>query len=226
MQKVIVVGNGKLADAIRDGLPGLKDFAVERWENAPRYDGASAVVVHVGSGRQIDEVIAYCASRKVPLIQGATGIEFHYRDSYRFPLVNAPNFNILMIKFMHMLKKQGSIFKGYRISVEESHQASKKTTPGTAFEIAGALGVSPAEIASVREEKTQSNRYGIPAEHLKRHAVHQVTISDGGDAKIFMRTEVFGLEPYVRGLAEIIGCAIKLENRVYDVFDLIESGIL
>ena len=111
-----------------------------------------------------------------------------------FPLVIAPNFSMLLIKFMHMLQEYGRHFQGYDIAILESHQAAKMTTAGTAVEMARSLGLSDKDV-SVRDASVQQHelRAIYPAEFLEQHAVHLIKITDGSSVLTF-RTEVMGLD--------------------------------
>ena len=65
------------------------------------------------------------------LIELATGSALRSRAP-ACPVVLCPNTNILMLKFMAMLHRGGSLFAGSRITVTESHQAGKTSAAGTA----------------------------------------------------------------------------------------------
>ncbi len=222
---VILIGSGKLAESMHRGLPeNLPGYSIDTWENRSIYSPDQMVVVHIGSGRQITDAEAFCKKHKVPMIQASTGItaENHNHD---FTYIDAPNLNILMLKFMFMLKESGHLYKNYRISVTESHQESKKTVPGTAMEMAGALGVDSTEIRSIRDHEIQKEIYGIPEESLSLHAFHEITIEEG-DTAINFRTLVNGHESYITGIAAVISCLPELQNRYYHILELVELKML
>ena len=222
---VLIAGHGKLAINMINGLPEyLHHYQIDFWENFDRYEKDKLLIVHFGSGRELPGIIEFCKNTKSPLIQGATGM-IQEKENYDFTFIDAPNLNILMLKFMYMLKKCGQLYTNYRVSLIESHQQSKKSTPGTAIEIAGSLGVDSSEIKSIRNPADQENIYGIPGEYLDLHAFHEICIEDEGTL-INLRTLVKGHESYIHGLSEIIKITDKLQNRYYHVIELIELDLI
>ena len=222
---VLIAGNGKLAKSITDGLSKyISNCKMDSWENNELYPPDNKVIVHIGSGRQFDDVINFCEKTKTPLIQGSTEVHSNHSDA-KFTFIDAPNFNLLMLKFMCMLKDNGAFFKDYNISIVESHQKSKVTLPGTAVEFAQYLGINPSEIKSIRDSEVQESVYGISKEHLALHAMHEINIGDK-DTIINLKTLVNGHESYVRGLAAILGSLNNLEQKYYHILDLINMKLI
>lgn len=116
---ILIVGSGKLASELLVGLSLPASISVRGWSSAIVVQGR-AVVVHAGSGRELDDVVAYCRNTNSVLVELATGSKIE-AASPNFPVVLCPNTNILMLKFMNMLEKCGSLFDGYRIGLTESH---------------------------------------------------------------------------------------------------------
>lgn len=222
MMQVLIVGSGKLATELLD-RPSLGSLKVRRWSDASATKGRS-IVVHAGSGRELDKVIAHCRETNSPLVELATGSQLDIA-SPAFPVVLCPNTNILMLKFMNMLARSGKLFAGYHIEVAESHQAGKRSAPGTAIAIARSLGLSADDVISVRDPEVQSAAWRIPAEHLGRHAAHAVLIEDGA-CRISLETRVFGASPYADGVARIVSAVAsrRLDNRVYPIDEFVEHG--
>jgi 4-hydroxy-tetrahydrodipicolinate reductase len=220
---VIVVGSGKLAQELLGSLRGGGSDKVLAWADVAMAEGRS-VVVHAGSGRELDEVIAYCQKTGSPLVELATGSALARRE-LGFPVVLCANTNILMLKFMAMLARSGQQFKDYDIKLIESHQAAKSSTPGTAVALAQTLGLGSDAIVSVRDPQEQRESLGVPPEHLARHAFHRIVIEDR-HTSITLETRVFGPAPYAEGLTRIISAigANPLENRRYDVIEFVERG--
>jgi 4-hydroxy-tetrahydrodipicolinate reductase len=223
--QVIVAGTGKLATELLNapqvggGSPPMPWS--ERGEAAGR-----CIVVHAGSGRALDAIAAFCQATRSPLIELATGsgIEAIAPD---FPVVLCANTNILMLKFMGMLERSGHLFQGHPITLVESHQAPKASVPGTAVQLAHALGLETHDIRSVRDPLVQRNELHIPAAHLARHAFHRITIQDGG-CSLTLESQVVGDAPYADGVARIVAAvqAHRLENRLYPVMELVHKGWL
>ncbi|OHD14439.1 MAG: hypothetical protein A2Y41_03050 [Spirochaetes bacterium GWB1_36_13] len=222
---LILVGQGKLANSIKKGLPDyLNDYQIDDWENIYQYPIENLIIVHIGSGRQLSEAVEFCSKNKVPLIQGSTGMNIERQD-YNFTFIDAPNLSVLMLKFMHMIKEYGALFQDYQISITESHQDTKKSLPGTAIEIANALNVNPKEIKSIRNQDEQLNTYSIPKESLSLHAFHEISILDQGTTLHF-KTLVEGHDSYVKGLSKIIQSLDGLEDKYYHILDLIEKKLI
>lgn len=221
--QVLIVGSGKLATELVNELSLDTQLMVRRWSDSSTAAGSS-VVVHAGSGRELDDVIAYCQETNSALIELATGSKLEIA-SPTFPVVLCPNTNILMLKFMNMLASGGKLFKGYHIEVTESHQAEKQSAPGTAIAIAQSLGLSANDVVSVRDTEKQLTTLSIPAEHLGRHAVHAILIEDSV-CRISLETRVYGASPYADGVAKIVSAVAsrRLENRVYAIDEFVEHG--
>lgn len=221
--QVLIVGSGKLATELVNELSLDAPLMVRRWSDSSTAPDSS-VVVHAGSSRELDDVIAYCQETNSVLIELATGSKLEIA-SPKFPVVLCPNTNILMLKFMNMLASGGKLFKGYHIEVTESHQAEKRSAPGTAIAIAQSLGLCANDVVSVRDTEKQLTTLSIPAEHLGRHAVHAIRIEDAV-CRISLETRVYGASPYADGVAKIVSAVTsrQLQNRVYAIDEFIEHG--
>ncbi|KRD26971.1 dihydrodipicolinate reductase [Acidovorax sp. Root267] len=223
--QVIVVGSGKLARELLGALPSGDAGEVVPWA-AEGLPVEKSVVVHAGSGRELQAVSAFCASTQSPLVELSTGSALEH-TTVGFPVILCPNTNLLMLKFMAMLERSGHLFRGYRIGLTESHQAQKSSVPGTAVSMAQALGLSPAEIRSVRDPEVQRGELQIPQEHLARHAYHQVLMEDGA-CSVKLETRVYGDAPYAAGVAHIVAVVRErpLENRRYSIMEFIDNAWL
>ncbi|KAB2963532.1 dihydrodipicolinate reductase [Zoogloea sp.] len=223
--QVFIAGTGKLATELLDALTPNGGYALAPWPGEAAAE-ARAIVVHAGSGRELDGISRFCQRTRSVLVELATGSSLEAAGAQAgFPIVLCPNTNILMLKFMGMLERSGALFKGSQIRITESHQASKTSVPGTAVAMAHALGVAAAEILSVRDSARQEQDLGIPPAHLGRHAFHRIEIQDGPCA-ISMETRVYGDSPYASGVDQIIRAIQQreLEKRLYSINEFIENG--
>jgi len=220
--RVLVVGSGKLATEVLEmKLP--PSYQVLPWEDANEVPSKS-VVVHAGSGRQIPEALAFCRQTNSTLIELSTGTSLR-PESHGFPIVVCPNVNVLMLKFMNMLRASGHLFRDCDISLTESHQATKTSVPGTAVNIAGYLSISPNSIRSVRDTDEQIREFEVPQENLSRHAIHRIQIRDG-DCTLDFESRVIGMSPYAQGTAQIVQAvgSKQLESRYFSIMDLIDAN--
>lgn len=223
--QVIIVGSGKLGYELLTALQGAFAFPVLVWSGTLTHQ-AHSIVVHTGSGRELDEAVHYCEQTQSVLMELSTGSALLERQ-VNCPVVICPNTNILMLKFMALLAQGGQQFKNYKIQLIESHQADKSSVPGTAVNLAESLGLATTQIESVRDVSTQTSILGIPPAYLSRHAYHRIVIEDGLSS-VTLETKVFGSTPYADGVAQIIQAIADyaLESRRYNILELIENGWL
>lgn len=223
--QVTVVGSGKLATELMERLELPEGMTLRAWRDKGPAAGA-AFVVHAGSGRELAQVTAYCQRTGATLLELSTGSVLE-EGCPGFPVVLCPNTNILMLKFMSMLAASGHLFRGYDIDLQESHQHGKTSAPGTALALAQSLGLKPESIASERDPSRQMDVLAVPREHLTRHAVHRIRISDGV-CTLNLESRVLGGAPYARGVGLLLRAlrTRTLERRLYRVEELISAGWL
>lgn len=217
---ILVVGRGKLAAELLGNLSGGAIARVLRWEDRAIAGDAPAMVAHAGSGRELPAALGFCAERRAPLFELSTAGTPIPAD-VSFPAVVCPNVNLQILRFMAMVKRFGPCFKDCRVQIAESHQASKKTRPGTALYLARSLGLDESAIASERDPRRQLAEIGIPPEHLDRHAWHRISISGDG-VEIRLETRALGPTSYAAGFAEIVSrtAARPLPPGIHDAVDL------
>lgn len=223
--QVYIAGAGKLAQELKTGLQLPEGLHLADWSGPPDWP-QSSIVVHAGSGRELPALTAFCAATASPLIELSTGSALEGAQP-GFPVVLCPNTNVLMLKFMSMLARSGALFNRYPVQLTESHQAGKSSVPGTAVQMAQALGLPVQAIHSVRDPQAQMQQCQIPPEHLDRHAFHRITLSDGA-CSLSLETRVYGPAPYAPGVQAIIAAVHQhpLQPRVYAVTEFIELGWL
>jgi dihydrodipicolinate reductase len=222
---ILIVGRGKLADELLHELHGPAISRVVRWDERDFRTDEPYMVVHAGSGRELDDVIGFCAETGSTLLELSTG-DSQYPAAISFPVVICPNVNMQMLYFMAMVKQTSGYFRGQDIRIAESHQASKSTRPGTALYLARSLGIPETEIRSERDPKVQSEVLGIPDAFLDRHACHQIVIREP-QVEIRLESRVLGKSAYASGLARIIGMLSGMELALgcHDVVDLVTEDI-
>lgn len=221
---VLIVGRGRLAAELLQGLKGPGIARVLPWEEREGAGGGPRMVVHAGSGRELDEVFDYCAKGGAVLLDLSTAGS-RYPETLEFPVVVCPNVNMAMLSFMAMVRRSAGLFRGLDIDISESHQASKKTSPGTAVHLARSLGVPETAIRSERDPQVQREVLGIPEEFLDRHACHEIVIRDA-QVEIRMQTRVLGKSAYASGLSQLIGIVSgkRPGPGCHDIVDLLLDG--
>lgn len=224
--KIFVVGAGKLANAILSAQLSTPACEVLAWEPAFVAGNEKALLIHAGSGRQLNECFDYCQRTHSVLIELSTGLETE-RMTPSFPLIICPNTSMLVLKMMSILRANGRIFATNQITITESHQAAKVTEPGTAYAFAKSLNFPVDEIVSVRDPEIQQREIGIPHDYLGKHAYHKIVIKDGND-QVTIVTKVLGHNSYASGVKQIIDMVmpLELENKRYSILDLFDTHIL
>ncbi len=202
-------------------LHGLKSSHLTiKWEAHDTKSHEKIIVIHAGSGRQIEECIAYCNRTGSILMELSTGDNVS-KYKIECPTIICPNTAIPVLKMMSILKENGKTFSDYDTKIIESHQKNKTTVAGTAVELSKALHMDEKKIESVRDVEAQLE-LGIPQEHLNLHAYHKICIKDQG-CEITIQLRVLGHDAYVRGVVQLLEIlsVTALENKAYDVIDLV-----
>lgn len=221
---IYIVGGGKLANAILASNLKFPDCDILQWSPENVKLGERAILVHAGSGRQLDECISFCERTESVLIELSTGLKSE-KFVPDFPLIICPNTSILMLKTLNMLSLFGRNFQDYEVIITESHQATKTTEPGTAFNFAESLQVPKDKIVSIRNPKIQKEIIGIPDEHIGKHAYHKIVIKNNND-ELLIETKVLGHDSYANGVRAILEICLNetLENKRYTVLELMSNN--
>ncbi len=224
INKLIVIGNGKLADAIMNNYTELSwsSVIVEKYTENTSADSGT-VFIHVGSGRQYMESLDLAVSAGSAYIQAATekDIALKVPEDNRIVFVNSPNLDINIIKFLQWLKFGKDFFQNEKISITESHQESKSSLPGTALKMCSILGIDESKLVSIRDCKTQKV---IGIRNLPVHAYHRIEIGSSGSI-IALETKIEGLLTYVKGLVKIVQIIPKIQPGNYEIEDLVSYNL-
>ena len=100
--EVLVVGRGKLANELLEGLSGDAISRVVRWEDRSETPPGSNIVVHAGSGRELADVIDYCTKTNSILFELSTA-DLAIPETINFPVIICPNVNLQVLYFMAMI---------------------------------------------------------------------------------------------------------------------------
>ena len=223
MKKIVIIGKGKLAEAILTRFPDFSEIPVEEYgqDIEANHD---TIFVHVGSGRQYGESLQRAIENDASYIQAATekNITMKIPDKTNITFINAPNLDTNIIKLFHVFKCAKGLFKDEQISIIESHQKEKTSLPGTAVKFCDFLGIPYERIESIRDPERQKE---LDISNLKQHAYHKIRIGDNSSS-ITIETKIEGLESYVKGLSKIVQCVPMLKNGTYEIEDLIDLEIL
>lgn len=206
--KVLICGNGQMAKGFASFLKKEKISYEKFTKNT---EGKFDFAVHLGSGRELKDLIKFCEENKIPLIQASTGQKIKSKPETF--ILDLPNVSLEILRSLIFLQEIKIFAQQNKMKIEltESHQSSKKTTPGTAILIAKILGIPKNKIISKRNIK-------------KAHAHHFIKLSKK-EIEIEYSIKINGRETYFEGLLSIIKILKKekLRKGFYDINYLIKK---
>ena len=183
----------------------------------------------------------YC-EHNLPFVMGTTGGDRKLLEDTvaksSIPAVIAPNMAKQIVGFQAMMdygaKSFPGLFKGYSLSVRESHQKGKADTSGTAkamiryFNDFG-IPFTEDEIIKERDPETQKTDPGIPEEYLTGHGWHTYTLISGDQTVRFEFTHnVNGRDIYAKGTLDAISYLYKKiqqgeKGKMFTMMDVLKG---
>jgi 4-hydroxy-tetrahydrodipicolinate reductase len=184
----------------------------------------------------------YCRHR-LPFVMGTTGGD---RERLSATVVQsgnvaviAPNMAKQIVGFQAMMAYAAenfpNLFKGFHLTIRESHQSGKADTSGTAKAMVAyfnRMGIpfTEEQIEKERDPERQLNLWGIPPAHLAGHAWHTYAlVSPDGTARFEFTHNVNGREIYgdgtkdaVRFLADKVAQGVR--GRTFSMIDVLKAG--
>ena len=152
--------------------------------------------------------------------------------------VIAPNMAKQIVGFQAMMEFAATtfpgIFRGYTLTVRESHQAGKADTSGTAKAMVSyfnRMGVdfSPEAIVKERDPTNQHEIWGIPKAYLSGHGWHTYRLTSPENTVVFeFQHNVNGREIYAEGTMDAV-CYLdrKLKTgekaRIFTMIDVLKA---
>jgi len=183
----------------------------------------------------------YCKNL-LPFVMGTTGgdrkLLNEIVNSSPISAVIAPNMAKQIVGFQAMMeyasKTFPDLFKGYTLSIRESHQKGKADTSGTAKAMTkyfNALGTPYLEndIIKERDPETQKTVWGIPEKYLTGHGWHTYTlVSNDKTVRFEFSHNVNGRDVYAQGTPDaVLYLSKKIEERstgkVYTMIDVLKG---
>ncbi len=152
--------------------------------------------------------------------------------------VIAPNMAKQIVGFQAMLEYGATafdnLFNGYALSVEESHQAGKADTSGTAKAVVDCfnrMGVefSPDAIQMERDPTVQMEKWGIPEAHLSGHGWHTYRLTSPDRTVVFeFKHNVNGRDIYAGGTLDAVfflnsKITAGERGKVYSMIDVLKG---
>jgi len=203
---------------------------------------ASLISVDYTHPSAVDENCRFYCRHDMPFVMGTTGGSRERLvpmvESSRISAVIAPNMAKQIVGFQAMMAHAAEnfpdMFKGYSLTIVESHQNGKADTSGTARAMVKyfqALGVDFAEpdIIKIRDPRVQENEYGVPGEYLTGHGWHTYTLlSPDRTVKFEFTHNVNGRDIYAGGTIDAVlflDRKLREENRgrVFSMIDVLKG---
>ncbi|MBU1181292.1 MAG: dihydrodipicolinate reductase [Pseudomonadota bacterium] len=184
----------------------------------------------------------FCAN-SLPFVMGTTGgdrkkLAETVLSSGTCAIIS-PNMAKQIVGFQAMMeyaaKTFPDLFRGYSLTVKESHQKGKADTSGTAKAVVGyfnRLGIpfTEQEISMERDPERQKSVWGIPPEFIKGHGWHTYTlVSEDKTVKFEFSHNVNGRDIYAKGTLDAIfflSSKIKegIKGRVFSMIDVLQGS--
>ncbi len=183
----------------------------------------------------------YCKNN-LPFVMGTTGgdrnLLYEIVNSSSISAVIAPNMAKQIVGFQAMMeyasKTFPDLFKGYTLSIRESHQKGKADTSGTAKAMTkyfNALGTPYLEndIIKERDPENQKTVWGIPEKYLTGHGWHTYTlVSNDKTVRFEFSHNVNGRDVYAQGTPDaVLYLSKKIEEgatgKVFTMIDVLKG---
>jgi len=159
----------------------------------------------------------FCGN-SLPFVMGTTGGDRKKLAETVFSsgicAIIAPNMAKQIVGFQAMMEYAAEtfpdLFRGYSLTVKESHQKGKADTSGTAKAVVGyfnKLGIpfTEQDILMERDPEKQKTVWGIPPEFIKGHGWHTYTlVSEDKTVKFEFSHNVNGRDIYAKGTLDAI----------------------
>jgi 4-hydroxy-tetrahydrodipicolinate reductase len=153
--------------------------------------------------------------------------------------VIAPNMSKQIVGFQAMMAYAAenfpNLFKGYQLTIRESHQSGKADTSGTAkamVEYFNRMGIpfDTDQIHKERNPESQRTQWGIPEAHLGGHAWHTYALTSAdGNTHFEFTHNINGRDVYFEGtrdaarfLADKVTRGIN--GKIYSMIDVLKAG--
>jgi 4-hydroxy-tetrahydrodipicolinate reductase len=186
---------------------------------------------------------AFYCKNVLPFVMGTTGgdrkLLIETVNSSSIAAVISPNMAKQIVGFQAMMeyasKTFPDLFKGYSLSIKESHQKGKADTSGTARAVTGyfnALGTPYLEkdIVKERDPEVQKTVWGIPEKYLTGHGWHTYSlVSNDKTVRFEFTHNVNGRDVYVQGtLDAVLYLSKKIEEgstgKVFTMIDVLKGA--
>ena len=183
----------------------------------------------------------YCQNN-LPFVMGTTGGNrdqlVQTVETSSVAAVIAPNMAKQIVGLQAMMQYAAenfpALFKGYRLTIEESHQAGKADTSGTAKAMVSyfnkmGIDFTPDQIEKIRDPEIQQNKLRVPAAFLNGHGWHTYTLVSPDETVLFKFVHnVNGRQVYVTGTLDAVSFLARrlkqgARGQVYSMIDVLRA---
>ncbi len=248
----VIIENGvfHLSDiALSGSIDGRYELLNKEFTLFPRarrneieLSGELPLVVDYTSTKVVHENVDFYCQRGLNFVMGTTGgnlnlISEKVRESGLCAVI-APNMAKKIVSFEatlnYLIREFPNLYKDCKLEIIESHQSTKEEVSATALRMAGlfrALGaeIKDSEIISLRKDKEEQRRFGVPEKALGWHAWHKFTVTSGdGNQGVFWH-KMNGGRAYAEGTLDALRFLDRKiregeRGKVYSMLDVMANG--
>lgn len=191
----------------------------------------------------INENAAFYCRNQLPFVMGTTGgdrrLLLESVEKSVISAVIAPNMAKQIVGFQAIMayaaKTFPGLFKGFHLTIHESHQQGKADTSGTAkamVEYFNQMGIpfGAEQIEKERDPEVQKEAWGIPEKYLAGHAWHTYSLSSPDGTAVFkFEHNINGRDIYADGTFDaVVFLARKIAQgskaHVFSMVDVLKGG--
>lgn len=192
----------------------------------------------------VNDNAKFYVGHKIPFVMGTTGGDRQGLENIvnngSVPAVISPNMAKQIVGLQAMLEYGANtfpqLFKGFTLSVKESHQQAKADTSGTAKALVACfnqLGTdfNISNIEKIRDPEIQKADLGVPEQFIEGHGWHTYTLKASDGSALFELTHnINGRRIYVSGtfdavvfLQNKLGTG-ALDRKLFSMIDVLTAG--
>jgi len=208
-----------------------------------RRDNGQLIIIDYTHPSAVNANAEFYCSHGFYFVMGTTGgdrklLEQRVRVA-NISAVIAPNMAKQIVGFQAMMAYAADqfpdLFKGYTLTVRESHQKGKADTSGTAKAMIGyfnRMGVpfTESDILMVRDPEIQKNELNIPEAYLSGHGWHTYTLTSADQTvQLQFIHNVNGRDIYVEGTLDAVVFLAKKaadgsHGEVFNMMDVLSNS--
>ncbi|HSO66593.1 MAG TPA: dihydrodipicolinate reductase [Desulfatirhabdiaceae bacterium] len=207
-----------------------------------RRDNGQLIIIDYTHPSAVNANAEFYCSHGFYFVMGTTGGDRNFLEQRvrvsNISAVIAPNMAKQIVGFQAMMAYAADqfpdLFKGYTLTVQESHQKVKADTSGTARAMIGyfnRMGVpfKESDMMMVRDPEVQKNELNIPEAYLSGHGWHTYTLTSADQTvQLQFVHNVNGRDIYVEGTLDAVvflaeKAAAGSRGEVFNMMDVLSN---